>query len=122
MRSHISLQAWVAQWTEHLTFDIGSGHDPRVGELSSVLGSVLSGTCLRFSLSVSENKQANKPPLEMLTLFQYHGQRPKEEGLEGGCIVQAKGDNLVSSGQWCQDTWGALLIASTQCAIYRLAH
>ena len=33
--------AWLAQSVECPTLDFGSGHDPRVVELSPVLGSVL---------------------------------------------------------------------------------
>ena len=34
-------KAWVVQSVEHLTLDLGSGHDPRVMESSPELGSVL---------------------------------------------------------------------------------
>ena len=38
--------AWVAQLAEHLTLDLGSGHDLRVVGLSPVSGSTLSAEIL----------------------------------------------------------------------------
>ena len=34
--------AWVAQWLQYLTLELGSGHDPRVMRSSPVSGSTLS--------------------------------------------------------------------------------
>ena len=50
---------WVAQLVEYLTLDFGSGHNLRVMESSSMLGSALSRVHLRFSLSPSVSSAAH---------------------------------------------------------------
>ena len=64
----------MAQLVECLTFDFGSGHDPRVVGLSPVSGSVLSvepgwdslslsvslSLCLSVSVSLKHNKKIKK--------------------------------------------------------------
>ena len=59
--------AWVAQLVEHLTLDLGSGHDLR-DVRSSLSGSAFSGVHLRFSLALCPPPPRHKINIKKLVL------------------------------------------------------